>query len=61
MKRNWQPEELVEHWTLLPDELALVANKTEQNKLGFALLLKFFQLEARFPYQQQEVPSSVVD
>lgn len=23
MKKIWQPEELVEHWTLLPDELGL--------------------------------------
>jgi TnpA family transposase len=61
MKRNWQPEELVEHWTLLTDDLALLANKTEQNRLGFALLLKFFQLEARFPQQAQEIPLVVVD
>lgn len=61
MKRNWQPEELVEHWTLLNDDLALLANKTEQNRLGFALLLKFFQLEARFPQQSQEIPLVVVD
>jgi len=59
MKRNWQPEELVEYWTLLPDELALLANKTNPNRLGFALLLKF-QLEVRFPYYQHEVPKVVV-
>ena len=60
MKRNWQPEELVEHWTLLPDELALLVNKSNHNRLGFALLLKFFQLEARFPYYQHEVPQVVI-
>jgi hypothetical protein len=59
MKRNWQPEELVECWTLLPDELALLANKSKHNRLGFALLLKFFHLEARFPYTSQEIPRSV--
>lgn len=61
MKRNWQPEELIEHWTLLPDELALLTNKTDHNRLGFALLLKFFQYAARFPNHQQEVPSAVID
>lgn len=61
MKRNWQPEELIEHWTLLPNELALLANKTDHNRLGFALLLKFFQYAARFPNHQQEMPSAVID
>lgn len=28
MKRNWTTEELVEDWTLLPNELALLENKT---------------------------------
>lgn len=35
-------------------------NKTNPNRLGFALLLKFFQLEARFPHHQHEVPQVVV-
>lgn len=60
MKRNWQLEELIEHWTLLPNELELLLNKTNPNRPGFALLLKFFQLEARFPYQQHELPQVVV-
>ena len=42
MKRNWQPEELIEHWTLLPTELDLLAKKTATNRLGIALLLKYF-------------------
>ncbi len=28
MKRLWTQEELVEHWILTPDELALLGNKT---------------------------------
>lgn len=40
MKRRWTEEELIERWTLLPDELAL-ANKARSgsNKLGLALLM----------------------
>jgi hypothetical protein len=60
MKRQWNAEELVEHWTLLPSEQALLANKTGTTRLGFAVLLKFFQYEARFPIQAHEVPGSVV-
>jgi hypothetical protein len=59
MKRNWTTEELVEDWTLLPNEQALLENKTGATRLGFALLLKFFQLEARFPSAKNEVPRAV--
>ena len=56
MKREWAAEELAEHWTLLPDERELLANKTGVTRLGFAVLLKFFQAESRFPRASQEVP-----
>lgn len=61
MKRNWQPEELVECWTLLANELELLAHKKPQNRLIFALLLKFFELEARFPESDHEIPAVVVN
>ncbi|MBD2505642.1 Tn3 family transposase [Anabaena azotica] len=61
MKRNWQPSELVECWTLLPNELELIAHKNPQNSLIFALLLKFFELEARFPESDREIPAVVVN
>jgi hypothetical protein len=44
MKRQWTHDELAEHWTLLPEELKLLANKTGATRLGFALLLKAFCL-----------------
>lgn len=34
----------------------LVANKSGATRLGFALLLKFFELEARFPRDVSELP-----
>jgi hypothetical protein len=40
MKRTWTSEELLEHFTLLPDELAAVSNKSGATRLGFAVLLK---------------------
>ena len=60
MKRIWETEELVEHWTLMPPELELLANKTGATRLGFALLLKFFQHQARFPKDAQEIPETVI-
>ncbi|UJB72243.1 Tn3 family transposase (plasmid) [Acaryochloris sp. 'Moss Beach'] len=65
MKRQWQPDELIESFILLPNELALVpnyqTNATEHNQLGFAVLLKFFQLEGRFPKHLGEIPQIVVE
>jgi hypothetical protein len=29
MKRQWQPEELIEHFIVLPDEQALLPTKTD--------------------------------
>jgi hypothetical protein len=60
MKRNWQPEELIEHWTLIPPELDLLTKKTATNRLGIALLLKYFQYEGRFPTSKAEIPNEVV-
>jgi hypothetical protein len=42
------------------EELALLGNKTGATRLGFAVLLKFFQKEARFPAYKNEVPGAVI-
>ena len=60
MKRNWQPEELIEHWTLIPTELDLLTKKTATNRLGIALLLKYFQYEGRFPTSKAEISRDVI-
>ncbi len=60
MKRTWTSEELLEHFTLLPDELAAVGNKSGATRLGFAVLLKCLQYEGRFPRSRQEVAPEVV-
>ncbi|MEM8673198.1 MAG: DUF4158 domain-containing protein [Cyanobacteria bacterium P01_G01_bin.67] len=60
MKRNWELDELIESWTLLPHELALLDSKIGANRLGFAVLLKFFELAHKFPSSPQDVPWEVV-
>jgi hypothetical protein len=60
MKRQWTHDELTEHWTLLPDELKLLANKTGATRLGFGLLLKAFAYQGRFPRHTHELPGAVV-
>jgi hypothetical protein len=55
-----QNEELIEHWILGPWDLAQVGNKTGATRLGFAVLLKFFQREGRFPFFKNEVAGVVI-
>jgi hypothetical protein len=56
MKRDWEIPELQEYWTLQPGEVDLLTSRTDENRLGFALLLKFFQIEGRFPDSKIEIP-----
>ena len=63
MQQKWEMDELVElveHFTLLPQEMELISNKTGTTRLGFAVLLKVFQHEARFPIYKHEVPIAIV-
>jgi hypothetical protein len=60
MKRNWDIHELIEHWTLLPKELESLLNKIGSSKLGFAVNLKFFQNEGKFPKNRVDTPKAVL-
>ena len=60
VQQGWEPEELISVWTLLEEDMGRLRNKSGANRLGFALLLKFFEVEARFPEGPGEVPDVVV-
>jgi hypothetical protein len=60
MRREWELEDLIECWTLDEAEFKLLANKTGSTRLGFALMLKFFEQEARFP-RWEDVPKAAVE
>ena len=60
MRREWEIEDLIECWTLDEEELALLANKSGATRLGFGLMLKFFDLEARFP-RREDLPRPAVE
>lgn len=49
VRGGWEPEAPIAAWTLLDGDWELVGNKTGATRLGFGLLLKFFELEGRFP------------
>ena len=61
MARRLELDELAEHFTLLPDEAALLRNKSGATRLGFALLLKYVTRMGRFPSGRAELADEVVE
>ena len=60
MRREWELEDLIECWTLDEAETGLLANKTGATRLAFALILKYFEQEARFP-RREDIPKAAVE
>ena len=56
MKQRWTEKELHEAWQIWPAEQHMIEKKWGATRLGFALLLKFFQIEGRFPSGLSEIP-----
>jgi hypothetical protein len=48
-------DDLIGHWTLLPDELDLVVRRHEPTRLAFATWLKFYTHHGRFPRGRSEL------
>ncbi|MCE8429689.1 MAG: Tn3 family transposase [Candidatus Methanoperedens sp.] len=63
MKQRWAPDELINYWTLTPEETNLInhTSKTDYNRIGCAVLLKHFQIEGKFPHRKQDIPDAVVE
>ena len=59
MKWQWQDDELHSYWFITEDERQLIHKKTNHGRLGFIILLKFFQTEGYFPLSQKEIPPAV--
>jgi Domain of unknown function (DUF4158) len=53
-------DDLVGHWTLLPDELDLVVRRHEPTRLAFATWLKFYTHHGRFPRGRSELHDDAV-
>lgn len=61
MRREWSLEDLIDAWTLVDADRELIANKYGPTKLGFAVILKYFEIEGRFPRHAGEVPPAAVE
>jgi TnpA family transposase len=60
VRREWELDDLIDAWTLVEADQEHLAGKYGATKLGFSLLLKFFEIEGRFPRHAGEVPPAAV-
>jgi hypothetical protein len=60
MRRQWETEELIDQWALHAEDRVLLGNKTGATRLGFAVLLKYFQRTGRFPQHKKEIAGLVI-
>src|SRR6266536_463490 len=61
VRREWDFDDLVASWTLVDADTELLASRHEATRLSFALMLKFFEIDGRFPRHVGEVPPAAVD
>jgi hypothetical protein len=59
VRAEWEPDELIDAWTLTGGDWDLIANKAGVTRLGF-VMLKFYAIEGRFPAYREEVPQAAV-
>ena len=60
MQRLWSAGELGEHWTLLPEDLALLTDLPDTGKLGLAAQLAYWRQQGRFPDDGADLAPAVV-
>lgn len=60
MKKDWQLDELHEHFKLSADDLRWLSSHAPHNQLGLAVLLKIFEYQGRFPRRELEVADAIV-
>lgn len=60
MKQQLNINEEIEAFMLNPQELALVTSKHKTTRVGFAVLLKSFQLEYCFPLGKSDIPKNML-
>ena len=60
MRRLWSADELGKFWTLLPEDLTLVAALPDTGKLGLATQLAFWRQNGRFPDDEADLVPAVV-
>lgn len=61
MKRTFSYNELIDKFSFSIQELQLLKNKSGATRLGFGIMLKFYQNELKFPRIKNEIPETVIE
>lgn len=61
MTQSWDVDDIIDRFTLLPPEMAFLGSHEPHNLLGKALLLKFFQVEGRFPESEADLSPAIIE
>lgn len=61
VRREWELDDLIASWTLVDADHELMARLHAGRRLSFALMVKFFEIEGRFPRHAGELPPAAVD
>jgi len=58
VRTEWEPDELIAARALVDGDWKLIANKTGVTRLGVAVMLRFYEIEGRFPAYPEEIPQA---
>ncbi|MEV0217715.1 DUF4158 domain-containing protein [Micromonospora sp. NPDC050695] len=61
VRREWELDDLIASWTLVDADQELLVGKHDVPRLSCAVMVKFFEIEGRFPRHVGEVPTAAVD
>ncbi len=61
VRREWDLDDLIASWTLVDADQELLSPLHGRSRLSCALMLKFFEIDGRFPRHVGEVPPAAVD
>src|SRR4051794_39457783 len=61
MRRQWSADELGEHWTLGPEDRALLADLADAGKLGLAAQLAHWRRHGRFPDDEADLAPAAIE
>jgi len=60
MIQAWNEFDEESPWVLHPDEMSLLPGMTDKGRLGFAVQLKFRQINGRYPERVDEIERAVI-
>lgn len=60
MRRLWSTDELVERWSLIPEDFTLLVGLIDASKLGLAAQLAYWRCHAGFPDEEADLAPAVI-